>query len=308
MSAIAAVVLVVVVVGYAGARLFKSPRAGIAIGALTATMPVLIVNREHVPASLPALLAVIGWLLAVDAFERTGRVTWLASAGAILGLATGVSGTALVTMPLLLVVTLAVLMFVEGERPVPATALLVAAGAFTIAIQPVALYLAVNPDWYQTRVVAHSLYDVERFNPLQGAREVFSWVGITERSAVYWHYLDPSFLFLPGQTFREALTEPRVFLLPFLVLLPLEIARRLLLPQRLPMLIVAGFLAAPVAGAIIGGSPVPARLVLAAPFAALLAYGGLAALLESPRRGRVIAGSVLAAAVVGQAIVLAMAD
>ena len=299
MSAVAAVLMVVAAAGIAGARVFKNTQAGIAVAALVGTMPLLL-RHADLYAVLP-LIAGLAWLATMDAFERTGRAAWLVSATAVLGLATGLGATALITMPLLFAATMIVYLTIDGVRPVRLSTLLVSATTFAAGMVPTIVFLAAHPEWYRSRIAAYGLYDAERFNVLQGAREMFSWLGIAERSAAYWRYIDPSFLFLSGPALADAIPSPAVFLTPLMLLLPLGITRALASKQRVQILVVLAFLLAPVAGALVARPPASVRILIATPFAGILAYGGLLYLRERGSGGA-IAAAVLAAAVAGQAL------
>ena len=69
---------------------------------------------------------------------------------------------------------------------------------------------AMRPEQFREIVNSHHLYDANRFNVLQGVREVTSWVGLTARSEVFWDYLNPAFLFVTGRV----LAWPLAILLP----------------------------------------------------------------------------------------------
>ena len=80
---------------------------------------------------------------------------------------------------------------------------------------PFAIYLVLHPEYWRDRIMAHGLYDAHRYNLLQGAREMFSWVGLTARTEVYYDSFNPALLFLSGGGIEKSLTSPQVFLLPF---------------------------------------------------------------------------------------------
>ena len=307
MTALAAVGIVVAAVGLCGRWLFERKSAGLAIALLAATMPLVVRNPDEVWRAIGPLLAVPAWLAAVAAFERSGHVTWLAWSGVALGAAMPWSGSAAVMMPLLLAATVITLAAVDPPHPFRPSVFAAPVIGFLVTAIPFAIYVAINPSWYYDRVTAYGLYDTVRFNPLQGAREVMSWVGLTERSASYWHYFDPALLFLSGRTFGEALTAPRVFLLPFLVLLPLGMAGVWSqIPRRTAVLLVAAFVLAPVGGALIARPPSPSRLILLGPPAAMLAYGGWLQLRGTSRMQR-IAATGLALALGVHAVVFMIA-
>jgi hypothetical protein len=266
---------------------------GAVAGGLFVSMPLLLQNTATLPASL--ILIEVMWLAAVDSFQRTDNRRWLIAAAIILAAGMALDADALIVLPALGAGTALTLLLIDRPSPLPARSLLLPVVAGAAAIAPLAIYLAMHPEWIAARANAYGLYDAQRFNPLQGVREITSWVGLTARSETYWHYLDPAFLFLSGG----------VFLVSTSVLLAVGIAKALAQPQRLQTLLVIGLLAAPLPGALLVRGPVAARFMPAAPFAALLMALGLHCLWTSDRpwhralgfaTALVLAGNVLAVA------------
>ena len=58
--------------------------------------------------------------------------------------------------------------------------------------------LVLHPEDFRSTVNALHLYDANRLNPLQGVRDMASWIGLTARSDVYYDYFNPAFLFITG--------------------------------------------------------------------------------------------------------------
>lgn len=292
-------------VGWLGHRLWPHPGAGIAVAGVFLSMPLVLLAAPAV--SVITMLALTAWLAAVDAYERTGRTWWLAAAIMVVAAGAMSGGRAFMTMPVLAAATMLAFVLIDQPSAPPWPAQKAAIGAGTIAFAAIALYVALNGDWAATRAAAYHLYDTGRFNVLQGAREMTSWVGLTVRSETYWHYFDPSFLF--WRTFQDGPgSRAQVFPIAAIALLPLGILRATRPPMsRVPALIVAGLLAAPLAGALIAQPPTAAWFVIAAPFAALLMFGGLAWLLFDARPARVRAGLLLAAVLVAAAAMFAYA-
>lgn len=244
------------------ARMFASARlAIIATGIFTLT-PLVWRQISDAPTSIYPLPFVLGWLLAVAYFQDARAPWWAAVAGAVLGVGVYSSLAAAVMMPLYLLLTIAVL---APSRAVPPRQLGLLVAAFLVAVGPFALSLIRDPDAYRDAVMAHRLYDANRFNVLQGVREMVSWVGLTARSEVYYDYFNPAFLFLTG----------RVLLLPLVVLIPAGLYR-ILTDETTPLarLSLAGFLAAPLAASLTAEPPTPGRILFMTPFAAIVsAYG-----------------------------------
>lgn len=269
-----------------GARLLSSKLYGAAAAAFFASTPLVWLAARAGSEALYQLPIVIGWLVCIDRFRSEPRPLHLAAAGGLLALGLYTHPAAIVTMPVLLalsVVTLTAL----GGLPVSDRRLGAMLAAFVALAIPFAVYLALHPEHLHDRIMAHGLYDADRYNMLQGLREMFSWVGLTARTEVYYDSFNPALLFLSGGGIVKSITNPQVFLPPFAVVLALGF-HRILTHDSPPAawLAVGGFFAAPIAAALTAQPPVPARLLLMAPCAAIIAAYGLRHLMTGRRATR----------------------
>jgi hypothetical protein len=113
-------------------------------------------------------------------------------------------------------------------------------------------------------ITAYGLFDADRLNLLQGIRDMGSWTSLTVRAEVYWDALNPALLFLDG-----------VMWFPLAVPLVRGLVAYLTSRRGTPdWIVLATFFAAPAAIAVIGQPPVPGRLLLIAPAAAIIATRG----------------------------------
>lgn len=220
--------------------------------------PLLWTLVSEAPVLLAPLACVWGWLAAVHRFEAQRQFAWAAVAGASLGAGVYFTLPAAVMMPCFAALTVTI--------AVPTRAMTVRDGlafiaAFVLVCAPFFIGWLMQPDEFRTVVNSHRLYDADRFNVLQGVREVGSWVGLTARSEVMWDYLNPAFLFATG----------RVLAWPLAVLVPIGIyvviARDTTLLGRLAL---AGYLASPLAASLTAQPPIRSRIGWILPFAALL--------------------------------------
>ena len=271
-----------------GARLFSSKAGGMLVAAFFLTTPLIYHAVRGGSASLYQLPFVIGWLLCIDRFRTSGAARDLAGAGAVLGLGLYSFWAATVVMPVYLAITVVAIVLTSdlrlNDRRIGAMA-----AAFAVAAAPLAAYLLMHPEYFRDRILAYGLYDANRYNILQGSREVFSWVGLTARSEVFYDYFNPAFLFLSGGGLARSLAHPQVFHLPYALLLAAGLHR--IVTRDVPItawLAVAGFAAAPIAAALTAQPPVAARAILMAPCAAVIAAYGAVHLWEF-RRLRVAA-------------------
>ena len=179
-----------------GARIFTSARLGFVTAGVFALTPLVWHQIQDAPASLRPLPLVLGWLLAVDHFGGPRGWWWGVVAGLLLGLGLYSSHAAAVMMPLYLLLTIVVVL---AGRTVSSSRLGPLVAAFSVAAGPFALSLVRGPETFRNLITAYHLYDAGRFNVLQGAHEMASWVGVTDRAEVYYDYFNPTFLFLTGR-------------------------------------------------------------------------------------------------------------
>jgi len=255
-----------------GERIFRQRLLAIVNAGAFAATPLLWLELRPHPASVYAVACLVVALLCVASADGVRAAWWAAGGGAAVGIAAYVSILAGVMMPLYAALIVGVL---ASERPVRTRVLVAFTAAFVVVVMPFALFWLRHPDAYRQIVLAHRLYDANRFNVLQGIHDMVSWVGLTARSEIFYDYFNPAFLFLTW----GLLFPPVVVLVPIGVYHVLSdessaIARCALL----------GFLAAPFAGALTAEPPQPGRIVFIMPFAALLSTYGVARLIAARTR------------------------
>lgn len=238
-----------------------TPAIGLVGAGLLVSMP--LIYKTPVSTSVVYQWAIaVAWLLAVDRHRLSGHAAWLAVSGAVLGLGLYGRPSAMVMMPLYLLLTV-IALAATTDRRIPISTLAAPVAAFVVVAAPFGVYLVRHPEYFRDAVLAHGLYDARRYNVLQGAREVFSWVGLSARVEVYWDYFNPVFLF--------------PLLMACAALLPIGLWRASAPGSTITWYLIAGgVLTAPIVGALTAQPPSPAYLLPAAPFAALLGANGLA--------------------------------
>jgi hypothetical protein len=133
--------------------------------------------------------------------------------------------------------------------------------------------------------VGHYLiYDTTRLNPLQGLRELFSHASLAARTTTYWSYVNPSFLFIDlNSTFMYSTRTAGVFLAPLAVFLPVGLYQAFRSGGPQHVVLVLGFVLAPLAAAVVGEQETIGRALALLPFGALLAVVGVVYLWSGPR-------------------------
>ena len=245
----------------AGSSLGAGWLSGVIAGVAFLVSPLLWSDTVP-PSALYPLPFVAAWLFASSVLVQRRDLLWTIAAGVALGAGVYVSAPSAVMMPAYAVLTIAVL---APSRILSMRQWSVFLAAFLVLAAPLAARWMMQPSVYRELVLSHHLYDANRFNVLQGMREVTSWVGLTARSEVFWDYLNPAFLFVTG----------RVLSWPLLVLVPVGIyaivARDVPLAGRLAC---AAFFIAPLAASLPADPPMRTRIAWILPAAALLsAYG-----------------------------------
>ncbi|MGH9386333.1 MAG: hypothetical protein ACRD2N_18820 [Vicinamibacterales bacterium] len=277
-------------------RTFSTAATGLLAAGFLVSMPMVWLAARASSDGLLTLPLVVGWLLSCRRFSETSDRIWIWAAGSSLGLGLYTHPAALVMMPAFVVISIAAL---ASSPAIPRRLVLELAGAFGVTAIPLAVFLVTHPEYIRMHVIANGLYDAQRFSPLQGLREMSSWVGLTARSEVYWDYFNPAFLFLSGRTITGSVLRPQVLLLPFAVLLPAGLYR--VASGKSVMntwLLVGGLAVSPLAAALNARPPSPERMLIAAPFIALICTHGVVELVTSQRRAVRLSGMAIIVAVI----------
>lgn len=254
-----------------GSRHWARTGAVVVAPLLFASMPVVWLAARGLAPQVVLVPFVAAWLLACDQFFRTRQHLWLGLGGAILGAMMHIHLAGLVMAPAYFSVAVVALLM-RRDR-------VTACGAFAAGFAVVALPWLVRTAFDDTALTqainAYGLYDANRYTPLQGVREIGSWVGLTVRSEVYWDCLNPALLFLGKGAPLAALTGSQVLLLPMAVPLVRGLAAYLTRPRdEMDYLVIGAFFVFPLATALLARPPLVPRLILLAPVAAIIATRG----------------------------------
>ena len=270
-------VLDVIVMFFLARRIFKRELLATLAAALLALTPGhLIYGRSAVDVlyPLPFLLA---WLLCLLAFLERGRLASLFAATMLLGLGVYSYIAFMVMAPLYLLFTAIAI----WERRSPKVYLVAAAG-FLLPLTLLVRWYVQHPTQYNDLIGAYRLYDT-RLNPLQGIKDLSSYFSIGVRSAVYWDFFNPSFLFFSGDS--SVMNSTRlagVFLWPVGVFLIVGIRRALVRQSPLDILLLAGLLTSPLAAVLLAEVALRRALVML-PFVIVIATSGIEVMIVSRR-------------------------
>ena len=257
-------------------RAFSNAWYGVAAAVLLALTPAhFIMGRLATDYFLPLAFA-LAWLLCLLECQRRDSAGIAVGTGLVLGLGLFSYITSWMVMPLYLALTYAVLW--QAGKSFRFMALVTA--GFALPLLPLAVWLTANPS--MPRDVLTNYHVSTSFR-------------LVERTALYWDYFNPSYLFFSGgSNMTWATRRAGLFPLALAVLMPLgmwRIARRQ--PSSVRAIWVAGVLLAPLP--IIAALPeapqyATARHLLVIPFGVLIAVAGLEWLMTTGgRAGRVVA-------------------
>lgn len=268
-----------------------------AAAAMLTLTPALFIHSRYAMDYHYPIPFILGWLYCLLRFDATRRLSWLIAATAILGVGFYCYISSIVMMPVYFVMTM-MWLYMRGERPRSFAA---AAAGMAPLLLPFAIWIALHPDAYSATVDKYGLYDANDLNPVQGLRSAVSFLSVAQRLSQYWNYYDPSLLFFgSGIKVQFSTNLVGVFLLPMALLMLVGIyatLRRRAEPYCLIVLL--GFVSAPLAAAIPTEENAIFRALGILPFGVLLATAGLQDLwqLAAPkamRLGLQAAGAVAA--------------
>jgi 4-amino-4-deoxy-L-arabinose transferase-like glycosyltransferase len=283
----------IVLMYFIGRRLFQRRSSAIVGSVLLMLTPAHFMLSRYALDYLYPLPFILGWLLCLLIFLETDRIVMLVVATLLLGIGFYSYIAAVVMMPLYFVLTCWVL----WSRPGRFRLLAVAAAGFGVPLMILMPWLVSHPTAFADTVNRYNLYDAKSLNALQGLRSFLSYPSLDRMSFLYWSFFNPSFLFFSGDRQMTFSTrEVGVFVFAIAILLPLGIVRVLgVARSRASLLVLLGFITAPVAALLGAEDGVIIRATELLPFGVLLAVFGVeylwsAKIADRPRRFLLPAG------------------
>jgi 4-amino-4-deoxy-L-arabinose transferase-like glycosyltransferase len=258
---------------FAGARLFRSRWYGLLAAMLLALTPALfLASRFKVESHFPVPF-VVGWMLCLLLYEDTRRTSWLAAAGATLGLGIYTYHASPVMMPVYAALTLW-LLWMRGEWTRAHVLALVA--GFCVVAAPYVIFALSHPEYLRHEVTSYQVFNSTRVAAVEAAAPFTPWVALKTRILAYYEYFNPSFLFFSGGASIEDTTQKAgVLILPLALLLPAGVYRIVRHEPRTALLYLAGLLIGPLAAIIVGEGDQARRILFMLPFAAIVATYGV---------------------------------
>lgn len=271
-----------VVLMYLIARvLFRREAPAILAATLLALTPAHFLHSRFALEYLYPLPFILAWLLCLLTYLERENWRWLFAGTLILGLGFYSYIGSVFMMPIYLSLTVIALLL----RKTPVRGFAIAFAGFAVPLLALFVPWLIQHQAAFGHTVGHYLiYDTGRLNPLQGARELLSHSSIAARTATYWGFMDPSFLFLDlTAPFMYTTRTTGAFLLPLALFLPVGLyhAFRNADPSR--VLVGLGFLTAPLAAVLVGEPGAIGRALELLPFGVLVAVIGIVHLWTGPR-------------------------
>ena len=277
-------------------RLFQGERWAFFVAALLALTPAHAIHSRLAMDFLYPVPFVMAWLLCLLIYLERRQLWWLFAATAFLGLGFFSYIASVITMPLYVAVTLLGLWTTSARSVRPYA---VAVAGFTCPLLLLAPWLLYHWSFvtdtlgrYQIGAAVSAGAPVVPRGSLAGVvRGLLIGVRpsrLVERISLYWRFFDPAYLFVSGGYTRltNSTRHVGVFLLPFLLLVPLGLIHMLTVRRTTTSLVVfLGFALAPVAACLTVLEPYASdRELVLLPFGVLIAAFGVERLLALPSR------------------------
>jgi 4-amino-4-deoxy-L-arabinose transferase-like glycosyltransferase len=270
----------VILLYWVGRKIFRSDAHALFAAGVLALAPAHFMLSRYALDYVYPLPFLLAWLFCLLAFVEESRLPWLFAASALLGIGFYSYIASVVMMPLYLALTGLVLLRTRQ----PARAYAIAAIAFALPLLPFVVWFLNHPTALSDTAARYELYDARTLGLLRGVRDFFGYLNLDRRSGLYWSYFNPSFLFFSGDSHMTFSTRSvGVLLMPLAVLLPLGVYQAIVRrPAVSTVLVLIGFVTAPVAAVLVPESSAIIRATALLPFAALLAALGMEFLWSAP--------------------------
>jgi 4-amino-4-deoxy-L-arabinose transferase-like glycosyltransferase len=264
-------VLDVVLVYLIGRQLFGRRAPALVAGALLAAAPAhFILSRMAVDYLYPAPFA-LGWCLLFLRALETRSQRLLFAATSVLGIACYSYIASVALMPLFLMVTM-LLLWLEGWA---LSSIAVALVGFAWPLIPAVWFVTGHPEMLSSTLGRYGIAanDLDAF---QRVRETLTPWFISDRANLYFTFFAPGYLFVTGAAGMAGSTRHAgVFLVGTLPLMLIGARATLLRYSPSSILLLAGVLLPPVAGAVVDEPFSVGRAITMVPFGILLAVYGI---------------------------------
>ena len=184
----------IVLIFFVARTMFRSQSLALIAAAMLALTPAHFILSRYALDYLYPVPFLLAWLLCLLAYLERGRTRTLFAATFILGVGFYSYIAAVLMTPVYLIFTSGILFY--ARKPLREYA--IAAAGFAVPLLPFVLWYAAHPTAFADTVGRYAVYDTSSMDALQGLRSFLSYNSLESRAAVYWSFLNPSFLFFTG--------------------------------------------------------------------------------------------------------------
>jgi 4-amino-4-deoxy-L-arabinose transferase-like glycosyltransferase len=295
----------IILMYFAAKALFRREAAAVVAAVLLALTPTHFLHSRFALEYLYPLPFILTWLLCLFMYLQRDDRRWALASGLALGIGFYSYIGSVIVMPMYMALTVIALLL----RGTPLTTIGIAAAGFFLPVFALFIPWLVQHQGALGSTVGHYLiYDTRELDPLQGLRELLSHSSLAARTTTYWSYLNPSFLFLDlTAPLMYSTRTTGVFLLALLLFVPLGLYQAFRSREPARLVLVFGFLTAPVPAVIVGEANAIGRALELLPFGVLLAIIGIMYLWTGPavrlrRVACLVGGGIGAAVSIGYAV------
>jgi hypothetical protein len=288
-------------------RVSASEWLGVAAAAMLAITPAHFINSRISTDCLYPVTFILAWLLLLLRYIEKPTTARVMAVTATLGIGIYAYIASVIMMPIYLVMTLAVLRAAGSSR----RDMTAAAAAFALMLIPGVAFVLLHPDVIGNYAAKYDLASAgPALNPFQLAREALTPWNISDHLNQFHSSFSPGYLFVTGgSNLAHSTRTAGVFLAPVAVLLIAGIVTVIRHPRAITVVILAGFLTAPLASTLVREDFAIPRMLGLLPFGILLATVGLDTLWTQPLSARIkrpAAVVAVAITIIGVAYLLMM--
>jgi 4-amino-4-deoxy-L-arabinose transferase-like glycosyltransferase len=278
-------------------KLLRQEPLAIVAACLLMMMPAHFIHSRLAMDYLYPVPFVLGWLLSLLGYLEQPAPRRLVAATTLLGIGCYTHSSALILMPMYLIVTCAAV-WLEGSRP---TRYFVAAAGFVAPLLLLVPWFLTHPGTYLDTVGRWAVHPAHVRYPLEGLKAAANWGSLTVRAGLYWEFLGPALLFFGRDaTALGSMPGTGMFLAPVALLIPIGVYQIVTsLPPPIGRVLLLATACTPIAAALLDERYAIGHELALLPLVITIAAFGVDCLFSTRRTGwRLLAISLLVVTVV----------
>lgn len=260
-------------------RLFASDAMGLIAAGMLALTPAHFMHSRLALSIVYPVPFIIGWLIGLRRFDERGEARALVAAFVVLGLGIYSYLGYMVMLPIYVLLSGLVIARRKASWSLVAPGLI----GFAVTLVPLLLWQVAHPTRFADLITTYHLQSGQATTGAPGGFGLLSYEAIRLRIALYWNFFSQAFLFVSGDSsLINSTRQIGFFPMSCAVLIPVGIYHIVRHRSTMGLVVLLGFVTAPVAGVISGDLELN-RLLFVLPFAALTATYGVSGMLASMR-------------------------